>query len=234
MPETIELHARDAFYAAALVGLRALDARERTPRRFGPDAEARWEQFKGSLGPGDRLDLLLRDGASTWGVAFSPAEAFGLFGLSEDEPFGPDWRGIPDEQARRLLTTDAPIDLASAARALGIAPASFPLPDLSSSVRVIAAGGAAVLALAERFAANPGWSWADQVVVVATSAAHRQLAGLAAVLLGSRERARVLRPAADPRAILAEARFAAPDVAAISPDAEPDCAAFAQRAVGAR
>lgn len=35
---------RDLFYA--VVGLRALDARERAPRRFGPDAEARWATFK--------------------------------------------------------------------------------------------------------------------------------------------------------------------------------------------
>lgn len=33
---------RDALYAAAVAGLRALDARERTPRRFGSDADTGW------------------------------------------------------------------------------------------------------------------------------------------------------------------------------------------------
>ena len=76
---------REAFYAAALVGLRALDARERVPRRFGPEADARWAQFKGALGLGDRLDLLLRDGAVTWGAAFSPSLVFGFFCLADAE-----------------------------------------------------------------------------------------------------------------------------------------------------
>lgn len=52
-PPTIE--EREAFYRAAALGLRALDAREPTPRRFGTDAEAHWAQFAGALGAGDRL-----------------------------------------------------------------------------------------------------------------------------------------------------------------------------------
>ena len=96
---------RDAFYAASLVGLRALDARERSPRRFGAEADARWAAFRGALGLSDRLDLLQRDAAVTWGEAFSPALAFGLPGLPEDEPFGSDWRGLADDRARRLLET---------------------------------------------------------------------------------------------------------------------------------
>jgi hypothetical protein len=99
---------RRRFYAAALLGLRALDERESTPRRFGPDAEARWTQFSGSLGPGDRIDILLRDAAGTWGAAFAPAECFGLFGLADDEPFGPDWEGLDDASAKRLLSDAAP------------------------------------------------------------------------------------------------------------------------------
>ncbi len=60
---------RAAFYGAAVLGLRALDARETTPRRLGADAEARWTQFAGALGAGDRIDILLRDAAGTWGSA---------------------------------------------------------------------------------------------------------------------------------------------------------------------
>ena len=86
---------RDAFYAAAVAGLRALDARERTARRFGPDADTRWSSFKGALTDADRIDLLLRDAAVTWGAAFSASEVFDLFGLAPDEPFGPDWKPLP-------------------------------------------------------------------------------------------------------------------------------------------
>ena len=58
---------RAAFYGEAVLGFRALDARERTARRFGADAEARWTHFAGALGTGDRLDILLRDAAATGG-----------------------------------------------------------------------------------------------------------------------------------------------------------------------
>jgi hypothetical protein len=85
------------------LGLHALDARERTARRFGADADARWTQFAGALGAGDRIDILLRDAAGTWGAAFSPSECFGFFGLADDEPFGPDWGGIDDGAAKKLL-----------------------------------------------------------------------------------------------------------------------------------
>jgi hypothetical protein len=77
---------RDLFYAAAISSLRALDRSERSPRRFGPDADMRWASFKGALNDSDRIDFLLRDAAVTWGAGFSPAEAFGLFGLAPDEP----------------------------------------------------------------------------------------------------------------------------------------------------
>ena len=234
MADPIHIEAREAFYGAALIGLRALDSRERSPRRFGPDAEARWEQFRGALGPSDRLDLLLRDAAVTWAVAFSPAEAFGIPGLTEDEPFGPDWRGITDDKARRLLTDSSTADLDAAARALGITPAPVEIPPLSASTRLIVAGGAAILALAQRFAAAPDLSWADQVLVVATSPQSRQLAGLAAVVLNARERARVVRPDADAAAVLKAAKFPSPDAALVSSDAEPACAVFARQVAGAR
>ncbi|MDX9723008.1 MAG: hypothetical protein RBU37_19820, partial [Myxococcota bacterium] len=39
---------QELFYAAAVAGLRALERRERSPRRFGPDADTRWAAFKGA------------------------------------------------------------------------------------------------------------------------------------------------------------------------------------------
>jgi hypothetical protein len=117
MEELAPIEAREAFYAAALVGLRALDARERTPRRFGPDADARWGQFRGALTDSDRLDLLLRDAAVTWGPAFSPVETFGYFGLTRDEALGPDWRSLPGDRAARLIAQATPVSLPAAGAA---------------------------------------------------------------------------------------------------------------------
>ena len=226
---------REAFYAAAVIGLSALDAREPSARRFGADANGRWEQFRGSLGPADRIDLLLRDASVTWGVAFSPSQAFGLFGLADDEPFGPDWRGISDDRAKRLLadaTTAA--DLATAARELGVKPSSVQVPSLTTSTRVIVAGGAAILTVAEAFKANTSLSWADQVVVVATSAPHRQLAGLAAVAINAQRRTALVRPGENVAEILRSVSIPQVDVAVVSPDAEPEAAEFAQRAKAGR
>ena len=225
---------RQAFYAAALVGLRALDSRERTPRRFGPDADTRWSQFRGALGTADRLDVLLRDAASTWGAAFSPALAFGLPGLAEDEPFGPDWKGLDDHLAQGLWSGSSAANLEDAARALGVVPSPVELPHLGATTRVIVAGGAALLAVAQRFAQNPGWSWTDQVLTVASRPESRQLAALAAVTLGARGRTALVQPADDVAATLRSAGFAQVDAAVTSPDASAASLEFAKRAVGGR
>ena len=194
---------RSAFYGAAVLGLRALDARERTARRFGADAEARWTQFAGALGAGDRLDILMRDAAGTWGAAFSPSECFGFFGLANDEPFGPDWGGIDDHAAKRLLAEpDAPATLEHIAYGLGVKAASIPIPLLTPSTKLVVAGGTAVVAVAKVFSENAALSWTDQVVVLADKAAWRQLAGLAAVVLGARGRTVIVRPSADADGVL--------------------------------
>ena len=224
---------RDAFYAAAVAGLRALDSRERSPRRFGNDADTRWASFKGALTDADRIDLLLRDAAVTWGAAFSAAEVFDLFGLAPDEPFGPDWKPLPASTARRVLTDSTPTARpAELARLLGAAAHPVSVPPLSASTRLAVAGGAALVAVADAFAADPALSWSDQVLAVATSPAHRQLAGLLAIAVGSPGRTRLTRPGDDVRATLKAAGFAQLDAAVASPDAEPACADFARRAAG--
>lgn len=232
-PSPVAPPQRDAFYAAAVAGLRALDARERAPRRFGTDADTRWASFKGALTDADRIDLLLRDAAVTWGVAFSPADAFDLFGLAPDEPFGPDWQPVGHTVARRFLadadSAAAPADLA---RLLGIAVQAVSLPALAASTRLVVAGGSALVAVAQAFAGQPGLSWSDQVLAVATTPAHRQLAGLLAIPVGSAARTRLTRPGDDLRAILKAAGFAQLDLAVVSSDAEAACAAFAHRAAG--
>lgn len=221
--------ARAAFYGAAVLGLRALDARESRPRRFGADAEARWAQFAGALGSGDRLDILLRDAAGTWGAAFSPSECFGFFGLADDEPFGPDWNGIDDQAAKRLLAEpDAPSTLEHIAYVLGVKAPSVPVPPVAPSTKLVVAGGTAIVSVAKVFAENKALSWSDQVVVVADKGAWRQLAGLAAVLLGARGRTALARPAAATETALRAAGFAHLDAAVISPDAEPEAADLAR------
>jgi hypothetical protein len=230
---SIPVPARDAFYAAAARGLRLLDARERTPRRFGPEADTRWAAFCGGLTESDRLDLLLRDAAVAWGPAFSPAEAFGLFGLAPDEPFGPDWQTLPVRAARELFEVrPVPTAPAAVARLLKIEPAPVEVPPLTAATRLAVAGGAALLAVAEAFARQPGLSWSDQVLAVATSPAHRQLAGLLAVAL-DQGRTRLVRPTGDVRVTLKVAGFVQVDTAVISADAEAQCRDFATRAGGA-
>lgn len=224
---------RSAFYRAAVLGLRALDARESTPRRFGSDAEARWNQFAGALGAGDRIDILLRDAAGTWGAAFSPSECFALFGLADDEPFGPDWHGIDDAAAKRLLSEpNAPVMLEHIADVLGLTAVSVPIPSVTPSTKLVVAGGAAIVRVAKQFAENKTLSWTDQVVVVADNAACRQLAGLAAVLLGARGRTALVRPSEGDDETLRSAGFAHLDAAVVSPDAEPQAAELARRLGG--
>lgn len=222
---------RASFYGAAVLGLRALDARETTARRFGRDAEARWTQFAGALGVGDRIDILLRDAAATWGAAFSPSECFGFFGLADDEPFGPDWGGIDDASAKRLLAEpDAPATLDHVAYGLGVRACSVPLPSVTPSTKLVVAGATAIVAVAKLFAENKALSWTDQVVVVADKAGWRQLAGLAAVLLGARGRTALVRPTEADR--LRALGFAHLDAAVVSPDAEPEAAELARKLGG--
>lgn len=224
---------RAAFYGAAVLGLRALDARERTPRRFGTDAEARWKQFAGSLGASDRIDILLRDAAGTWGAAFSPSECFGIFGLADDEPFGPDWGGIDDRDAKRLLADPGSQPrLELIGDVLGVKGAIVAVPPVTPSTKLAIAGGSAIVAVAKVFAENSALSWTDQVVVIATRPPWRQLAGLAAVLLGARGRTVLVRPSESADKTLRAAGFAHLDAAVVSPDAEAEAAEVARNVGG--
>lgn len=92
-----------AYYRAALLGLRALEAREGRERRFGADADARWGRFRGKLHEGDRLHVLLRDASAPWGLASAAAHIFQMPGVARDEPFGPAWPSPSPAEARRLL-----------------------------------------------------------------------------------------------------------------------------------
>jgi hypothetical protein len=232
-PVSVAAEDRDLFYAAAVVGLRALDRRDSTARRFGPDADTRWASFKGALNDSDRIDFLLRDAAVTWGVGFAPAEAFGLFGLSPDEPFGPDWQPLSSASARRYLEGDTTIvGPEELGKLMGVTVGAVQLPSITASTRLAVAGGSAMVAVARAFDERRDLSWSDQVLAVATTPVHRQLAGLLAVIVGAAARTRLTRPGDDLRSNLKAAGFAQLDIAVVSSDAEPDCADFARRAAG--
>jgi hypothetical protein len=217
---------RSAFYRAAVLGLRALDARDSSARRLGADAEARWTQFAGALGLGDRIDILLRDASITWGAAFSPSECFNFFALAEDEPFGPDWQSVDDGTAKRLLaehTTSATPD--EAANILGVASSPLVIPPLTPATKVVVAGGVAIAEVARAFADRSDLSWSDQVLVVADKGAFRQLSSLVAVLQGARARTSLIRSGTGgARAV----GFPHLDLAVVSDDAEPACAELAR------
>ncbi len=232
-PAPVSHDQREAFYAAAVAGLRGLDAREGRPQRFGPDADTRWASFRGNLNDADRVDLLLRDASGSWGAAFSPAEVFGTFGLAPDEPFGPDWQPMNVAAARRAFAsptaTVSPVELAAL---LGLRGGPVAVPNLSASTCVAVAGASALIAVAEAFQRTSGLSWSDQVLAVATTPANRQLAALLAIVVGSSARTRLVRPGQDLRATLKAAGFARVDAAVVSADAEPPCTEFARRAAG--
>ncbi len=222
---------RESFYAAALAGLHALESRQRSPRRFGPDADARWQSFRGHLELGDRIDLLVRDAAVKWQAAFSPALVFQLPYLADDEPFGPDWAGLTPAQAERLWrSAGPPSDLSSCAAALDVEDVPVPCSTLEPSTRLIVAGGSAILAVAKRFAARQELSWSDQVLVVADLPVNRQLAGLVAPVIGARAATRLTAPADDVAAALKAASFATGGDAVVSRDAAPQSPVFARAA----
>jgi hypothetical protein len=202
------------FYEAAFLGLKALDARSTRSRRFGPQADARWELFKGELEERDRVELLIRDAAMSHPAAFAPRSIFLLEGLAEDEPFGPEWPGPEASLALRLWRdSNAPAPsslsglLSAAAHAwrLPPAPVSPEQPvEIGPATRILASGAGAVLALAARFEGHAELDMADQVLLVTDSPAERQLFGLAVMGLGHDSPVRQVLPsasAADVRAL---------------------------------
>ena len=220
----------EPFYAASLVALHALEAREGRARRFGSDADVRWSQFAGGLRVADRIDLLLRDASGQWGAAFSPAAVWSLPGLSTDEPFGPDWSPLSEDRAEALWARPAGDSLDSALAALGLNPPAVVLPPLAPTTRLLLAGPGAILTAARAFAANQALSWTDQVLVVADRPQTRHLAGLVAPLIGASGPTRLVTPTDDVAATLKAAGFSHGAQAVVGPNASPAAQAFARTA----
>lgn len=220
MPEPIPPADIERFYRAALIGLRALDRAQGREVRFGAGADLRWKSFQGHLGTSDRIDLLCRDAAVKWEVAFSPARAFDLTGLAPDEPFGPDWPGLDEPLSAKLWekTTAAPLAssrdaLRDAAHALGAveSPLEGSIASLAPATKLLVGGLFAIWKAAEAFMARPDLRWADQVTVVADRPAERQLAGLVAPLLQAARATRVVAPPGPADALAFTARLTSGD-----------------------
>lgn len=199
-----------AYYQAALAGLRHVEARRPTGRRFGADADARWARFAGDLTTAERLDLLIRDADAQWPGAFGARTVFALDGVAEDEAFGPEWESLDAVDANELwrTPTDAAVE-SSAERSLAAAASAWRLRPAVDAVhaehftgpvdpahRLLVVGPSAVAATVRAFAAGSDLDFGEQVVVVATPPAHRQVAALASALLNA-PRGTALRLATD-------------------------------------
>ncbi len=219
-----------AYYEAALHALRFLEHRSPTTRRFGPDADARWAALRGHLETADRIDLLLRDADAQWPASFGARTVFALRAAAEDDPFGSTWTPLDSGDAetlwRKVLAEPAPTTLRDAFTAC-VAAWSTPLRPfepgpVASADKLLVAGPGAIVATALAFAPGRDLSFADQVAIIATPHAHRQLAALSGALLN----------AARAPAIHAEGTTTAPlqgRRVLVSDDADPADAAFARR-----
>ncbi len=227
------------FLESSVLALAWLDARAATPRRLGAAADARWRAFAGTsaaLTEPDRLALLLRDAAVLHPGAFSARAVFALPGLCADEPFGA-WAGelAPGATAKRLKAppaapTDAValFDAVAARWALSVTERAQDAA-LGPTTRVALAGASALRAATARFAREGGLDAGAQWLVVTERPALRQLAGVAAMALGSKRAARVVTvsEARGAKSALVAAGVERVDRVWISEDATKDEAAAA-------
>ncbi len=182
-----------AYYASALAGLQFVEARRPTGRRFGRDADARWTGFRGDLTTGDRLDLLLRDADAEWPDAFGARSVFAEPAVAEDDAFGPGWPGLDPVEAeevwRSALGAKEPRDLdsllATWSQGWGIALVGADVGALTTVDRLVVAGPSAIAVALRAFVGRSDLAWNDQVTIVATPPAHRQLACFATAVLNA-------------------------------------------------
>jgi hypothetical protein len=217
-----------SYYAASLACLRFAEARHPTNRRFGADADAVWESFRGHLTTADRIDLLVRDADAQWRGALAARTTFALPAVADDEPFGIEWPGLDpvdaEELWRRVLrappSSDAAVWSAITAE-WSLKASAFDVGPIDASARLVVTGPSAVIALAVAFGKQRDLSWSEQVTCIATPPGHRHVALLAAVFLNTTEPGRLLEATA--------ARLTTRvDRVIASPDAAPDDLAFAR------
>jgi hypothetical protein len=196
MPTDAEIR---AYYTAALSALRFVEARQPTGRRFGADADARWSSLRGELTTADRLDLLIRDADAQWPEAFGARTVFAKRAVAEDEPFGADWQPLDPVDAEALwraalgeaVAQSPRAALEGVARAWGMSLHEYDAGTIGATDRLIVVGPSAIASTIEAFVGRSDLDWAEQVTVLATPPAHRQLGALAGALLRSTKPTRV-------------------------------------------
>lgn len=215
-----------AYYDAALTGLRYLEHRSPSGRRFGEDADLRWSAYRGHLQDIDRLDLLIRDADAQWPGSMGARRVFARHGVAEDDAFGAGWDPLDPvagadlwREARATPPAEnlgAALTRIAAAWKLALDPFAHEPP--SPSARLVLAGPSAIVALAESFEGRDDLDWADQVVVVAARPAARQLAAFCGAALNVTKRAPALLAPDEPAPELSLRGYSA----LVSPDASPD------------
>ena len=188
-----------AYYQAALTALAYVEHRQPTGRRFGAEADARWSSFKGDLTTADRIDLLLRDADAQWPSAFGARTVFAKRAVAEDEPFGADWESLDavaaEEVWRAQRQAAAPTSphaaLAAAAKSWDLTLSPFDPGAIGAAEKLLIAGPSAIAATLVAFHDGTDLDWADQVTIIATPPAHRQLAALGGALLNATKPTRV-------------------------------------------
>jgi hypothetical protein len=212
-----------SYYQAALAALRYIEARKPTRRRFGPDAQARWSEFRGEMTDVERIDLMVRDADVQWPGALGARTVFDLRSVAEDEAFGPNWAGLDPVDAAELFRNaerevppaDAIGALSRVAAAWGYQLTPVDAPRIAPADRLVVAGPSAVAAVMQQFLDGADLDWVDQVICVATSPAHRQIAAVAGALLDIAKRPPILshrvRAAIKPGAKLISSSDAAPE-----------------------
>jgi len=182
-----------AYYTGALAGLRFVEARRPTGRRFGSDADARWAGFRGDLTTADRLDLLLRDADAEWPGAFGARTVFAESAVAEDDAFGPGWPGLDpvdaEEVWRTVLAAGEPREVDSLLAAWsdlwGLTLSNVNVGALTTVDRLVVAGPSAIASVLRAFVGRGDLAWSEQVVIVATPPAHRQLASFSTAVLNA-------------------------------------------------
>ncbi|MEZ4222316.1 MAG: hypothetical protein R3B13_15370 [Polyangiaceae bacterium] len=205
MQTAVDHNAQTAYYAAALRALRFVEARKATDRRFGSEADARWNAVKGHLETIDRLDVLIRDADAQWPGAFGARTVFGLRAVAEDDAFGAEWQPLRPVHGEELWRAErgaaAPASpralLDACAKAWDFELASFDLGSVRPADKLVVVGPSAIAAAIVAFAGAAGLDWSDQVACVATPPGHRQLAALAGPLLNLNRATELLSPELD-------------------------------------
>jgi hypothetical protein len=221
-----------AFYAACLRGLRVVEQRQPTGRRYGPEADALWKTFAGHLSTAARIDLLLRDMAASYSTAFAATHVFfHMPPASEDEPFGAYWPALDSVEAEELWRSTPPMNgstpletLRACAEPWELALEPVKVGTIEAQSRLVAVGPSAVASLANAFIGSRDLDWAEQVICVATRPAHRHLAGLAAAVINAPKPTTLLGRSAGPAATPAK-RI---DRVIAGPDADPDDVAWSE------